>query len=140
MVSIKIDKQTMTGIRLLSKRKDEYGAGTLSGVIANLVYREITQKGLAIYCNNGYFGDMCIVEDTNGRIKDNPTGHNRYAVAIVGNNTAHLMGLLKEPTKEGRVITGDYWVVKDVGNGFAWAMTGIFKEDGTPLMLGDIEK
>lgn len=138
MVSVKINQATMTGIRLLSKLGVEYGNGTLSSVIAGLVHKEIKQKGLAIYCHNGYFGEGCIVEDTGGRIKDNLIGHNKYVVTMVSKDKAHLIAMLKEPDKKGQLLTKYYWEINDLNDVLALAMTGQLKENGTPLTLEDM--
>lgn len=142
MVSIKIDKKTMSGIKLLSKQGFTYGNGTLTSVVAQLVHKAVTENGLGIACSNGYFEEYSIVEDTNGRITDNPTNskehNNKYIVHIHNSGGFHLSNIVDPAKSDGQVIDDYHWDSPLFKVGLAWSLKGVLNEDGTNMTLKDV--
>lgn len=142
MVSIKIDKKTMNGIKLLSKQGLAYGNGTLTSVVAQLAHRAIIGNSLGIACSNGYFEEHNIVEDTNGRITDNPTNSveysNKYIVYIHDNGSFHLCNIVDPVKSDGQVIGNHRWDSPTLTSGLAWSLKGVLNEDGTNMTLKDV--
>lgn len=142
MVSIKIDKKTMSGIKLLSKQGFTYGNGTLTSVVAQLVHKAVTENALGIACSNGYFEEHSIVEDTNGRITDNPTNSveysNKYIVYIHSDGGFHLCNIVDPTKSNGQVIGNHNWNNPALSGGLAWSLKGVLNEDGTNMTLQDI--
>ena len=124
MVNIRISKNTMVGVRLLNEMSPMYGNGTLSGVVSSLVHKQIMKDGLAIYCNNGYFGVGSIVEE---KTADNT--HRIYVIVEIDKSSE--TALIRD------IVSNESYKINTAG-GFAWRLTGLFNEDGTIMKYKDV--